>query len=108
MTQPTSPSCPTWCARTHGELHGEEDTVHVSDHATAGNMMLRMCATIDPATGEEDGPYLLLGVSELTLDQAQELIDALRTLIAQGRGRAARTPGFLWRDNKPNGVNRLY
>ena len=95
MTRRTSLSCPSWCARTHGELLGEDDAVHVSDYAAAGNMLLRLCASTDGATGEEDGPYLLLGTHELTLDHAQDLVQALTAFIAQASGAASPRPGSV-------------
>jgi hypothetical protein len=79
-------SCPSWCARTHGEVRGEDDTVHVSELAIAGNRLLRLCATIDPVTGEQDGPYILVGHLELTLAEADDLLAALTTLVSRGRG----------------------
>jgi hypothetical protein len=82
-------SCPPWCARTHGEVRGEDDTVHVSEHAVAGNRLLRLCTTIDPVTGEQDGPYILVGHQELTLDEAEDLLAALTALVSQGRGESA-------------------
>ena len=85
MSDATSLSCPRWCTRTHGEIRGEDDTVHVSEQAVAGNRLLRLCATIDPVTGEQDGPYILIGHQELTLDEAEDLVAALTTLVSQGR-----------------------
>ena len=85
MSHTAPSSCPAWCARSHGEVGGEDDTVHVSELAVAGNRLLRLCATIDPVTGEQDGPYILVGHQELTLDEAEDLLAALTTLVSQGR-----------------------
>jgi uncharacterized protein DUF6907 len=86
MSRTAPTSCPPWCARIHGEVRGEDDAVHVSEQAVAGNRLLRLCATIDPVTGEQDGPYVLVGHQELTLDEAEDLLAALTALVSQGRG----------------------
>ena len=68
------PGCPSWCVVRHGVLVGEEDWVHVSAPTALGSQLLaRLCATIDPRTGEVDGPYVLLGEQEHTLAEALAL-----------------------------------
>jgi hypothetical protein len=83
MAQRRLRTCPPWCGLDHGEIDGEDDQIHLAERP-AGNMWLRLCATIDPSTGEQDGPYVLLGTQELTLDQAQEYVDVLTSLITEG------------------------
>jgi hypothetical protein len=81
-----SSGCPHWCTAVHGVLQGEEDSVHhgetllLDDDSTA-----RLCMSIDPSTGEHDGPYILIGSKEYTLDQAAQLADQLAALTAVGR-----------------------
>ena len=81
-----SAGCPQWCTAAHGVLQGEEDFVHhgdpvmLDDDATA-----RLCMSIDPSTGEHDGPYIMVGSREYTLGHAAELADQLAGLIAAGR-----------------------
>lgn len=89
MPEPTPVTCPSWCTRRHGQIDGEDDTVHISDDAAVASMRMRLCVTIDPSTGTEDGPYVLLDDHELTLDQANTVTDALTTLLAQARASSA-------------------
>ncbi len=78
-------SCPTWCVTEHGQQLGEEDWVHSSQPIrVAGGMELRACTSLDPRTGAEDGPYVLLGESELTADEAQAVGEALLLLARTG------------------------
>jgi hypothetical protein len=83
-------SCPTWCALRHGEHPGEDDTLHVSKPVFVQNTLVRLAATLDPDTGAQDGPYLLLGNEELGLDEAGDLITVLTDLVAQGRSATLR------------------
>lgn len=82
-------TCPPWCVMTHGVHVGEEDQVHVSGQFCVGNTLIRLCSTIDPGTGEQDGPYVLLGHHEYSLDEVEDLVDALRSLIDAVRERRA-------------------
>ena len=77
--------CPPWCVMTHGVHVGEEDQVHVSGQFCVRNTLIRLCTSIDPVTGEQDGPYVLLGHHEYTLDEAEDLVDLLLSLISQAR-----------------------
>lgn len=81
----TARCCPAWCILRHGGYAGEEDLVHVSAATFVHNTMVRLCATIDPATGLQDGPYVLLGGDEYTLDEAAALLDVLTSLLEQTR-----------------------
>ena len=68
------PSCPAWCVVRHGVLAGEEDWVHISAPASLDvRVLARLCATVDPRSGEMDGPYLLLGEAEYTLAEGLTL-----------------------------------
>lgn len=86
-TRPARPAtCPEWCARVHGVQPGEDDQVHVSGQLMVRRTLLRLCTTIDPATGAQDGPYVLVGADEYTLHEADVLIAALTQLVDEGRG----------------------
>lgn len=80
-------TCPPWCVMTHGVHLGEEDQVHVSGQFCVRNTLIRLCSTIDPGTGEQDGPYVLLGHHEYSLDEVEDLVDVLLSLIGQARER---------------------
>ncbi len=84
--QARTASCPAWCARRHGERPGEDDSVHVSGQLLVRRTVLRLCTTIDPGTGTQDGPYVLVGADEYTLHEADVLIAALTQLVDEGRG----------------------
>ena len=77
--------CPDWCTVRHGRHAGEDDLVHISKQVFVGNTLVRLCSTIDPESGAQDGPYLLVGNEELRLDEARNLIQVLIDLVAQGR-----------------------
>ncbi|WP_210438774.1 DUF6907 domain-containing protein [Nocardioides xinjiangensis] len=77
-------TCPTWCTLTHGRHRGEDDTVHVSGSLVVRHTVLRLCMTVDPGTGAQEGPFVLVGAEELTLHEAEALIDALTQLVDRG------------------------
>jgi hypothetical protein len=79
----SSGTCPAWCARRHGENAGEEDLVHISENVFVRNTMIRLCTTIDPGTGMQDGPYVLIGSDEFTLVETSTLVDVLNDFLAQ-------------------------
>jgi hypothetical protein len=79
------PTCPPWCVMGHGVHLGEEDQVHVSSQLCVRNTLIRLCTSIDPETGLQDGPYVLMGGSEFTLDEVDDLVDALRSLATEAR-----------------------
>ncbi|WP_062736125.1 DUF6907 domain-containing protein [Kocuria turfanensis] len=59
--------CPGWCVARHGEQLGEEDWVHVGEPLTvAEGVTAQLCLSVDPDSGAEDGPYVLIGSSEYT------------------------------------------
>lgn len=80
------PECPSWCVLRHGPYDPDEDRhVHVGGALLVGSTVLRLCTTLDPAAGSQDGPYVLLGSTELTLHEAEVMIAALTQLVDQGR-----------------------
>ena len=74
-------TCPSWCTLDHGRHPGEDDTVHVSGALMVRRTVLRLCMSTDPSTGEQEGPYVLLGGEEYALHEADALIDALTELV---------------------------
>ncbi|HEX5769594.1 MAG TPA: hypothetical protein VFY11_01430, partial [Nocardioidaceae bacterium] len=66
---------------------GEDDHVHIGGQLCVRNTLMRLCSTIDPATGEQDGPYVLMGTQEFTIDEVGELIAALTALAARAEPR---------------------
>lgn len=76
--------CPSWCVRHHGELLGEDDTVHVSRSIWIRDVLVRLCATIGPDGGRPDGPYLMVGAEEFTLTEAAQLGDVVSRLVEEG------------------------
>jgi hypothetical protein len=73
--------CPPWCATEHGVHLGEEDWVHTSVAlAVADGVVARLCLSVDPASGSQDGPYVLIGATEYTLAEARALGDSLMAL----------------------------
>jgi hypothetical protein len=93
-----SSGCPHWCTTVHGVLQGEEDAVHHGDPVLLDDdTTARMCMSIDPSTGERDGPYILIGSREYSLDQAAELGAQLTALTAAGRAYSASSRNALSR-----------
>jgi hypothetical protein len=92
--------CPRWCVTHHDLVRGEDDWVHESAplHLEDG-VGARLCMSLDPSSGEMDGPYVLVGSRELTVDQAESLgvsfLDLAATAAASIRRGAGgtRSPG---------------
>lgn len=71
---PHSGACPPWCVTAHDPVRGEEDWVHLSEPLVlAGDVAARLCMSIDPETGDRDGPYVLVGDEQLTVEEAGHL-----------------------------------
>lgn len=79
------PTCPAWCVLGHGVQLGEEDQVHVSAQLCVRNTLIRLCTSIDPDTGLQDGPYVMMGADEYTLDEVDALVGALTSLAGEAR-----------------------
>jgi hypothetical protein len=85
VARATRQLCPVWCATRHGFHAGEEDWVHTSqplsldDHTVAN-----LCMSIDPTTGAQDGPFVMIGSAEYSLDQAGRIGAALIGLADLG------------------------
>lgn len=82
-----SEACPAWCTVKHGEHQGEDDLVHVGGALLVRRTVLLLCSSVDPKTGEQDGPMVHVGGEEYTLYEAEALIDALTHLVDEGTGR---------------------
>lgn len=86
MSRAVPSTCPPWCHQRHGELAGEEDTVHVSQRRTVGSTTVLLCAAASADTGDQDGPYVLVGEDEFSLPQTRALVEALLSAIALAAG----------------------
>lgn len=74
-------ACPSWCVAPHGLHDGEEDWVHTSEPLPLVEAVTALlCMTIDPETDTVDGPYVLIGSTELTPGQASDIGLALQAL----------------------------
>jgi hypothetical protein len=82
---PSSAGCPAWCTIEHGVFNGEDDHLHTSAPLyLTGTVTAILCATIDPATGATDGPYLHVDGEEWTLDHTRSIGQALIALADAG------------------------
>src|SRR5687767_8722800 len=88
---PLDTNCPSWCVAPHGMHRGEEDWVHTSEPLPlTDRVVARLCMTVDPVTETQDGPYVLIGGTELTPAQANDIGLAMQALadVARATGRA--------------------
>lgn len=70
--------CPPWCVTPHGLVTGEDDWVHSGEPLPlADGVHALPCVSVDPGTGAADGPYVVIGWSQYTPAQAEELGAAL-------------------------------
>jgi hypothetical protein len=84
------PLCPAWCVTAHDPALGEDDWVHVSEPVVlAAGVLARLCMTVDPGTGAEDGPYVLVGDEQYTPAEATALGADLIALARVSPGPAA-------------------
>jgi hypothetical protein len=78
--------CPSWCAAEHGVQVGEEDWVHLSAPVfLTEEVTARLCMSTDPVNGAFDGPFVLIGTREYTLEEAAALGFAITDIAATGR-----------------------
>lgn len=79
-------TCPPWCAVRHGIHVGEEDRVHVSRPLPLSDgIVAQLCVSLDQEGNTQDGPYVLVGSDEYTLDEAKALGAALIAMADLGR-----------------------
>lgn len=66
--------CPCWCVTNHDPARGEDDWVHEGAplHVEDG-VLARLCVSVDPRSGHVDGPYVIVGSRELSVEQAEAL-----------------------------------
>lgn len=76
--------CPSWCRVTHGVQQGEEDALHLGVAVYVRGTPVRLCMTGGRGSTGSDGPYVLVGEHEYTLDEAQALSGALAHLVDVG------------------------
>ena len=77
--------CPPWCVTGHGVHLGEEDWLHCSEPLPLTNgVSAQLCLSIDPTTRTEDGPYLVVGSTEYSLEDGRALALRLLTLASTG------------------------
>jgi len=78
--------CPNWCVAQHGVHLGEEDWVHLSAPLEISDDVQAQACFSTPSTGEaSDGPYVLVGWRQYTVDEAAALGAALMELARTAR-----------------------
>jgi hypothetical protein len=83
---PPLDSCPGWCVVAHDPEGGEEDAVHVgAPLAISDEVLARACMSVDPSSGVCDGPYVVVGWTELSLEEAETLGASLIALARAAR-----------------------
>jgi hypothetical protein len=74
-------TCPPWCVSLHDPARGEDDWVHASEPLTlAEDATAQVVMSVDPDTGERDGPYVLMGDHQMVPEQATRAAEQLMTL----------------------------
>ncbi len=82
--------CPDWCVAGHRADLGEEDWLHSSEPVPFVDAVpARLVMSIDPGTGEADGPYVLIGTVEYSLPEATALAERLLGLVSVNDGTKA-------------------
>lgn len=77
--------CPAWCVTAHGTYVGEEDWLHISEPLVlADGTLAKLCMSIDPSTGIQDGPFVLIGSTEYSLEEAEDIGAALMAMADLG------------------------
>jgi hypothetical protein len=79
--------CPSWCVTGHRAELGEEDWLHCSEPVPfVDGVSARLTMSIDPDTGEVDGPYVMIGTSEYSFREATDLAESLLRLVSLNDG----------------------
>ena len=77
-------TCPAWCVLEHGIYAGEDDHLHTgAPLRLARGVTAHLCATIDPKSGRLNGPYVVVGGEEWTLQRTRSIGHALIALAEQ-------------------------
>ena len=83
-------TCPNWCATSHGVHLGEEDWLHRSDPLWLDDgTVANLCMSINPATGAQDGPFVMIGATEYSLEQAEHIGAALMAMAHLGTSQSS-------------------
>lgn len=81
LRRPPVVACPEWCVTPHGSVAGEEDWVHAGEPLPlTDGVQAQTCSSVDPGTGETDGPYVVIGWSQYTPAEAEALGMAIVTM----------------------------
>lgn len=93
-----APGCPRWCVTGHDPARGEDDWLHQSEPLSlADGVVAVLCLSVDPRTGERDGPWVVIGDRQYTPGEAERLgLDLSALARAEEGPRAAderRSPG---------------
>jgi hypothetical protein len=82
--------CPDWCVSRHSTQRGEENWLHLGELLILDDgVAARLCLSVDPDSGAEDGPYVLIGATEYNLQEAEALGATLVALAGAGATRTA-------------------
>lgn len=75
---PAGGSCPPWCVQPHRTGDGDDARLHLGEPVyLSSGITARLCMSVDAAGHVEDGPFVLVGEEEYTLEEAIELGGAL-------------------------------
>src|SRR3712207_6164871 len=75
--------CPSWCVAAHDRRLGEDDWLHTGEPvAFETGLSAELVVSIDPDTGAADGPFVVIGDTELTPAEASALATRLLALTA--------------------------
>jgi len=78
--------CPDWCVICHDPQLGEENWLHLSEPLTLDDgVVARLCLSAEPGEGAADCPYVLIGTTEYTVQEA-EALGATLVALAGGAG----------------------
>lgn len=85
MTANPSPlpaTCPAWCTTEHGVFADDADWLHTGAPLyLTKEVTARLCISVDPETGDTDGPYVIVDADEWTLGHTRSVGDALIALV---------------------------
>ena len=76
-------TCPPWCTAVHGTYTDDLDALHSADEVPlASSLTAQLCCSVDPLTGEVDGPFIVVGREEWSPQRTAEVGLALLRLAA--------------------------
>lgn len=69
-----SAGCPPWCVTRHDPARGEDDWLHQGEPLLlTDGVVAALCMSVDPGTGERDGPWVVIGDRQYTPAEAERL-----------------------------------